>query len=196
MTSVLACPACKQQLQIPPAMLGKSVQCPKCRQVFNADPAAAAPATAVAAKDGAEPTRQPPPAPPAPDEEFAEPIPEVSYGEVKRKSRKKSRSESGYFDELMKSQSRRRLNPHRGVLILILGVLGLTTGSIFGIVAWILANNDLHEMHSGRMDPEGEQMTNIGRILGIVSVCLTGLAVLACCSCGILNAFFAPPRIH
>ncbi|MFQ6131755.1 MAG: hypothetical protein ACE5R4_06940, partial [Armatimonadota bacterium] len=38
--------------------------------------------------------------------------------------------------------------------------------------AWIMGNRDLAEMDSGRMDPSGRDTTNIGRILGIISVCL------------------------
>jgi hypothetical protein len=43
--------------------------------------------------------------------------------------------------------------PHRGVLILVLGVLGLMLGcGIISIFAWIMGRNDLALMQSGRMD--------------------------------------------
>lgn len=41
-----------------------------------------------------------------------------------------------------------------------------------GIAAWVMGNRDLGAMEIGRMDPSGRDMTNIGRILGIISVCL------------------------
>jgi hypothetical protein len=67
------------------------------------------------------------------------------------------------------------LKPHRGTLVLVLGILGLVLCVICGIVAWVLGNSDLREMDAGMMDPSGRGMTQAGRILGMVSV---GLAVL------------------
>jgi hypothetical protein len=64
------------------------------------------------------------------------------------------------------------VKPHRGVLILVLGIIGLVACQILGPVAWILGNADMKEIKAGRMDPEGESMTNIGRILGIVATVL------------------------
>ncbi len=61
--------------------------------------------------------------------------------------------------------------PHRGGLILALGAAGLITScGPLGIVAWILGNGDLKAMGEGRMDPEGRQLTQVGKILGMVSV--------------------------
>jgi hypothetical protein len=68
----------------------------------------------------------------------------------------------------------RRLKPHRGLMILLLGVFGLKTCGILGIVAFILARNDLAEMDAGRMDRSGRGMTQAGYILGIVG------GVIAC----------------
>jgi hypothetical protein len=71
------------------------------------------------------------------------------------------------------------VKPHRGTLILVLGILSLAGCTIFtGIPAWIMGNNDLKEMRAGTMDPEGQQLTNIGKILGMVSCILT--VVLFC----------------
>jgi hypothetical protein len=70
------------------------------------------------------------------------------------------------------------MREHRGVLILVLGILGLVVCVICGIVAWIMGNNDLREMDAGRMDPEGRQMTQIGRILGMVSVGLLCVGIV------------------
>lgn len=62
--------------------------------------------------------------------------------------------------------------PHRGVLILVLGILGLVCCFILGIIAWVMGNTDLQEMRAGRMDPSGEGLTQAGRICGIISVVL------------------------
>ena len=64
------------------------------------------------------------------------------------------------------------LNPHRGVLILILGILGILCCFVCGIIAWVMGNNDLREMAAGRMDPTGRGLTQAGKICGIVSVVL------------------------
>ena len=59
------------------------------------------------------------------------------------------------------------LTPHRGTLILVLGIVGLVVGlfgsfcccifgiagCICGIIAWVMANKDLRKMAEGRMDP-------------------------------------------
>lgn len=47
------------------------------------------------------------------------------------------------------------MKPHRGVLILVLGILGLVICQPVGIAAWLMGSNDLKEMDSGAMDPEG-----------------------------------------
>ena len=62
--------------------------------------------------------------------------------------------------------------PHRGVLILVLGILGIVCCFICGIIAWVMGNNDMREMDAGRMDPTGRGLTQAGKICGMVSVIL------------------------
>jgi len=64
------------------------------------------------------------------------------------------------------------MRPHRGVLILVFGILGLVCCMIFGIVAWVMGSSDLREMDAGRMDPSGRGLTQAGKICGIISVAL------------------------
>ena len=64
------------------------------------------------------------------------------------------------------------LSPHRGGLVLALGILGIVCCFICGIIAWVMGNNDIREMDSGRMDPSGRGLTQAGKICGIVSVVL------------------------
>jgi len=66
----------------------------------------------------------------------------------------------------------RPVQPHRGTLILVLGILGLVCCFILGIIAWIMGNTDLREMDAGRMDPSGRGLTQAGKICGIISVVL------------------------
>ena len=63
--------------------------------------------------------------------------------------------------------------PHRGVLILVFGILSWVVCVIFGIVAWIMGNSDLRAMQEGRMDPTGEGLTKAGKIVGMISVILS-----------------------
>jgi hypothetical protein len=55
-----------------------------------------------------------------------------------------------------------------------------------------MGNSDMKEIRAGRMDPEGESLTNIGRILGmictilmVVSLCVgIGIAIFAIAGAG------------
>jgi hypothetical protein len=62
--------------------------------------------------------------------------------------------------------------PHRGGLILTLGLLGLFICGLCGIAAWQMGNSDLQEMDAGMMDDSGRGLTNAGRIIGIIVTCL------------------------
>ena len=70
------------------------------------------------------------------------------------------------------------LRPHRGTLILILGIAGLLCCFVCGIIAWVLGSQDMKDMAAGTMDPTGLGMTKAGKILGIISVVLAVLYVL------------------
>ena len=69
------------------------------------------------------------------------------------------------------------LKPHRGSVILAFGILGFVVCGLFGVAAWVMGNNDLREMDRGWMDPGGRDLTNTGRILGMVctGIMITGL---------------------
>jgi len=72
--------------------------------------------------------------------------------------------------------------PHRGGLVLVLGLLGFVgTCPIFSFLAWIMGSNDLREMRAGRMDRTGESATLAGMIFGmIISILwIVGVVVLS-----------------
>ena len=71
------------------------------------------------------------------------------------------------------------MKPHRGTLILVLGILSLVACGPLGIAAWIMGNGDLKEMDAGAMDPSGRSTTNAGRICGIISSTVTVLPMPA-----------------
>ncbi len=62
------------------------------------------------------------------------------------------------------------LRPHRGGVILTLGILGIVCCFICGIIAWVMGNSDLREMAAGRMDRSGQGLTQAGKICGMISV--------------------------
>ena len=71
------------------------------------------------------------------------------------------------------------MKPHRGTLILVLGILGIVVCAFCAPVAWSMGSNDLKEIDAGRMDPQGRDQTNIGKILGIIG------SILLILSCGV-----------
>lgn len=70
------------------------------------------------------------------------------------------------------------LRPHRGGLILALGVLGVVTCQLLGIMAWIMGSDDLKEIRAGRMDPSGEGLTQAGTVLGMISALLAAISLM------------------
>ncbi|MAN37480.1 MAG: hypothetical protein CMI21_07690 [Opitutae bacterium] len=71
------------------------------------------------------------------------------------------------------------MKPHRGTLILVLGILGLVCCGIFtAIPAWIMGSADLKEMDAGTMDPEGRGITNAGKICGMIGCILTIVVIV------------------
>jgi hypothetical protein len=72
----------------------------------------------------------------------------------------------------------KHFEPHRGTLVLVFGILGIMVCGVFAILAWIFGNTDLQKMNAGLMDASGRDMTNIGRILGIVGTVLNALGIV------------------
>jgi hypothetical protein len=77
------------------------------------------------------------------------------------------------------------LAPHRGGLILALGILSFLTTflmvcPVLSFLAWTMGTRDLREMREGRMDPSGMGMTQAGMVLGMILSVFTvilGMAV-------------------
>lgn len=64
------------------------------------------------------------------------------------------------------------MKPHRGTLVLVLGILSLVVCSPLGIAAWIMGSGDLKQMDAGTMDPSGRGNTQAGKICGIIGTIL------------------------
>lgn len=159
-----SCPSCGRQLRVPDELVGQSVKCPQCGHIFTASlEEGLTPETSPFPRSGAESSRR----------EFA-----------KKSEAEAPPSRRQFQDEDEENRPRRRrLEPHRGTLILVLGILAIigVGAPITGLIAWILGNGDMAKIRAGQMDPEGESNTNVGRILGMVSTIIWGLGCGACC---------------
>lgn len=70
------------------------------------------------------------------------------------------------------------MKPHRGTLILVLGILGLVVCAPLAIVAWVMGSGDLKQMDAGTMDPVGRGTTQAGKICGIIGTILLIIGVI------------------
>jgi hypothetical protein len=70
------------------------------------------------------------------------------------------------------------MKPHRGTLILVLGILSLVVCSPLGIAAWVMGSGDLKQMDAGTMDPSGRGNTQAGKICGIIGTILLIIGVI------------------
>jgi hypothetical protein len=62
---------------------------------------------------------------------------------------------------------------------LVLAILGvITCCTPLGVVAWIMANNELEGIRGGRRNPANEGTANAARILGIVGTVLFALFMI------------------
>jgi hypothetical protein len=160
------CPLCQRQLRVPDSLIGQDLKCPACNHTFA-----------------------------GPSEETPAPIHEQERAPARRFEDDHRREEDedrparrrrDDEEDAEEGRPRRRRRPqyaeHRGPLILILGICAWVMAPIpCGPVAWFLGNHDLKEIRAGRMDPEGESHTQIGRILGMTSTLLFLLVILGIC---------------
>lgn len=153
MPTMTRCPGCKNQLRVPDNLYGRNVKCPTCGTQF----VALSEEEMQAQHESAA----------ASEPEYYEEEEQEEYEEAPRRPRRRRR---------------RDYEPHRGAVILVLGLLGLLLCAPLGIAAWVMGNSDLEKIQRGVMDPEGKGLTQAGRILGIVSTIL----LIIWCICGLL----------
>ncbi len=185
---IVPCPKCSSRLSVLPSDVGLDVECPNCQTVYRANRADAPPPPVLDGKprtsslvkygSGAKSKRD--------DDDDDDDRPSR-----RKKSRRDDDDDDDDDDDRPRRRSRsrgrsrrrsgRNYEDHRGMLILIFGILGFFFSVIFAIIAWILGSMDLKAMDAGRMDPEGRQQTQIGMYLGMASVALHVLGILAVC---------------
>lgn len=169
MSEIISCPSCQRKLQVPETLAGQDVQCPTCGATF-------------VAKVGAAPASR---GAPSPGDRWGGGRPDYDKPYGSRPYDEARDPRHGYDDDPYEYRERHRrdLAPHRGAMILTFGLLGILGLFIFSPIAWIMGNADMAEIRAGRMDPEGEGLTQAGRICGIIG---TGFLALTVCSCGLM----------
>ena len=70
------------------------------------------------------------------------------------------------------------MQPHRGALVLVLGILGILVCALCAPFAWIMGKKDLQLMDAGQMDAEGRGLTQAGMYLGIFGTVLYLLVIV------------------
>src|SRR5882724_3691719 len=192
MKTIVSCPECRRDLQVPDELLGRSVQCPDCKHPFVAQsPDAPIPITSVSKVQSPAPPAAAPAAVPAGREQPPRPA----------KSRR--RDEDDRDDDLDDLRIGRRMRggvPDRGGVILALGIVSLVLAFfsfvlyivpiwliplVVGVFGWVLGQRDLRAMREGRMDSSNHVMTLVGMILSIVGVGIS--ACVGLFSCGMLT---------
>jgi predicted Zn finger-like uncharacterized protein len=110
-------------------------------------------------------------------------------------------------------EPRRDAEPHRGGLVLGLGITSLVLvlvcglapiSLVLGLVAWVMGHGDLRKIDAGAMEPEGRGNTQAGWICGIIGTVFSGLFLLGCAGFFLLGMYMesqkrqqsTPPRFN
>lgn len=79
---------------------------------------------------------------------------------------------AGHAAEAPARPGERRKTPHRGAKLLVMSLIGLLICPIFSLVAMSMAKEDLAGMKAGRVDRNGEQLTNVSFWISVASLVL------------------------
>ena len=75
---------------------------------------------------------------------------------------------------------------------LVLSIIGLVCCQVLGIIAWVMANNELKGIKEGRRNPDNEGTASAARIIGIVTTVLLGLGIITLIILSVAGLFFVP----
>lgn len=198
MKTIVSCPECRRDLQVPDELLGRSVQCPDCKHPFVAQSLdAPIPITSV--------SKVPAPPPPVAIPAVAPPAVPTERDESPRRAESRRRGEDDRDDDLDDLRVGRRMRggvPDRGGVILALGIVSLVLAFfsfviyflpialiplVIGVFGWVMGQRDLRAMREGRMDSRNHVMTLVGMILSIVGASISVFVTIF--SCVILAIF-------
>jgi len=89
-----------------------------------------------------------------------------------------ARTEINRLSAYVGAQPNAYVYPSRSGTILTLGILSLVVCSILGPIAWSMANEELRRIDLAQTPPDGRGNAQAGRVCGIISSVLLGLAGL------------------
>jgi phage FluMu protein Com len=202
MPFTIACSKCQKTLMVPDAAVGKKVRCPACKEIVAvpAPPQEAAPDAVTATPAPPTPAKSKPAAPAPWDND--ERIENDEDDAPKKKSKKQDEDAFAFSDDDEEDSPRKRKRrrrteddddddyddlprrgrrgvAHRGATILTLGILSIFVACGCPIIAWVMggiaikmANADLLQMSTGKMDSSGRGNTQVGKICAIIGVVL------------------------
>jgi hypothetical protein len=189
MPVLVACPSCGVALNVPENMIGLKVRCASCSTAFTAS----------------EPPPEPAPSQSLGEDRYREgpstaDPPERSWRDDDRRDEDRPPRDFDDDYDTGRRYIRRDLLPHRGSLILTLGIISIVTGTVgalicffggfiaigLGITATLMGRGDLRQIDAGSMDPDGRGQTKAGVICGIVGMVCGTLVLLLC---GVYLAF-------
>jgi hypothetical protein len=165
MSIEMRCTGCGQTLRVADEHAGKKARCPACGTIVQVPPAGAGPASSPQPAAESRSPFAPEATSPGAENPFAD-----------RPEPQPNPYASPATPAVTTSGIRAR--PHRGGLILTLGILGLLCCGPLGIVAWVMGSSDLNEIRQGRMDPSGQSLTQAGMVIGIIATVVLILGVL------------------
>jgi len=185
------CPGCGRTLQVADEHLGKQARCPMCNEIYQVSGDGAASSNPEAAAWRMR----------TPEGQTYGPISKaeldawVSEGRVTAECLLASETNPDWIHadtvysvlQIPAAPSvavthrpvARYISPHRGGLILALGIISWAVGCpIFGICAWVMGNTDLREMRAGRMDTSGIGLTQAGQVIGMIHAIICIFAIV------------------
>jgi len=216
---ILGCPSCNRKLRVTDELVGKEVKCPTCGTTFQATADLCSSQQAMPHGDQGPPTaewKQGIDTSGATATDASEKAAATeAHGQTERagslqpcpfcgKPIAADSTRCPYCQETIEGDEdarpwetrapfagRRDSEPHRGGLILILGILSLVVfplGLPLGIAALLMGRRDLKKIRSNAMDAAGEGSTLAGWICGIIG---TGVGSLFCLGITVYIAFIA-----
>jgi LSD1 subclass zinc finger protein len=190
----ITCSTCNKKLKVPDAAAGKKVRCPACKAVVMVpvpEEELVAPDDDLVEPDEDTAISEAPPPPKkkaawdkgSPNEEKPPNEEDEGYGldeedEADRKRRKKKQRRRFEEEEEDRADRRsRRGEPHRAVLIVVLGIVAMCGACLCAFVGWgvggivlNMANTDLAKMQNKSMDPSGQGMTTAGKAFALIAI--------------------------
>ncbi len=195
----IVCTGCDKKLKVPDAAAGKKIRCPVCKTVLEVpppeeelekpdedlvEPDEEVEETGVSEKPTSS-RRKKPHRDVDDDEGYGLDDREEDDEPVRRKKKKKKRrfDEDNLYGDM---RGRRRKMPHRGVMVLVLGIVSIFCACLcvclgIGVASLTIniANSDVPQIENGSMDDSGSAMYTAGQICAYVAIVLSLIVFVA-----------------